>query len=131
VPLILGTWLVHYLSVDNSLAVGTAGVLSFVLFGVSAAAREAGGKLSQRGVSPTLLVGIAPLLAAIGLAILALDDSLALASIAVLAAGVGFAIPYGPAIIEAQKLYPSDPAEPVALMSLVGTLIPVGLIPQV
>ena len=76
VPLILGSWLVHYLSVDNGLAAATAGALSFVMFGVSAAAREEGGRLAQRGVSPALLVGGAPFLAAAGLAILALDDSL-------------------------------------------------------
>ena len=40
VPLILGSWLVHYLSVDNGLAAGVAGILCFVMFGVSAAARE-------------------------------------------------------------------------------------------
>ncbi len=131
IPLILGTWLVHYLSVDNSLDVGTAGILSFVLFGISAGAREVGGKLADRGVSPTLLVGMAPLLAAAGLAILALDDALLFAGLAVVAAGIGFAVPYGPSIIQAQKLYPSDPTEPVALMSLVGTAIPVVLIPVI
>ena len=64
VPLILGSWLVHYLSVDDGLAAGIAGVLSFLMFGVSAAAREEGGRLAHRGVSPVLLVGVAPLLAA-------------------------------------------------------------------
>ena len=69
VPLTLGSWIVHYLSVDNGLAAGVAGVLSFVMFGVSAAAREEGGKLARRGVSPVLLVGVTPLLATVGLAI--------------------------------------------------------------
>jgi predicted MFS family arabinose efflux permease len=131
VPLILGSWLVHYLSVDNGLAVGTAGVLSFAMFGVSAAAREQGGRLAERGVSPALLVGGAPFLAAVGLAILALDDSLGFAIVAVVAAGVGFAVPYGLGIVQAQRLYPSDPTEPVALVSLVGTAIPVVLVPLI
>ena len=111
VPLILGSWLVHYLSVDNGLAAATAGLLSFVMFGVSAAAREEGGKLAQRGVSPVLLVGVA-LLAAAGLAILALDDSLGFAVVAVVAAGIGFAVPYGLAIVQAQRLYPPNRPSP-------------------
>jgi predicted MFS family arabinose efflux permease len=131
VPLILGSWMVHYLSVDNGLAVGTAGILSFVMFGVSAAAREQGGRLAERGVSPALLLGGAPFLAAVGLAILALDDSLGFAVVAVVAAGVGFAIPYGPGIVQAQRLYPSEPTEPVALVSLVGTTVPVVLVPLI
>jgi predicted MFS family arabinose efflux permease len=131
VPLTLGSWLVHYLSVDNGLAVGIAGVLSFVMFGVSAAAREEGGRLAQRGVSPAFLVGVTPLLAAVGLAILALDDSLGFALVAVVAAGIGFAVPYGLAIVQAQRLYPREPTEPVALVSLVGTGLPVLLVPLI
>jgi predicted MFS family arabinose efflux permease len=131
VPLILGSWLVHYLSVDNGLAAATAGALSFIMFGVSGAAREGGGKLAQRDFSPALLVGGAPFLAAAGLAILAIDDSLGFAFVAVLAAGIGFALPYGIAIVQAQRLYPSEPTEPVALVTLVGTAIPVPLVPLI
>jgi predicted MFS family arabinose efflux permease len=131
VPLILGSWLVHYLSVDNGLAAATAGALSFIMFGVSAAAREGGGKLAQRHFSPVLLVAGAPLLAAAGLAILALDDSVGFALVAVLAAGIGFALPYGIAVVQAQRLYPSEPTEPVALVSLVGTALPVPLVPLI
>jgi MFS family permease len=131
VPLILGSWLVHYLNVDNGLAAATAGGLSFIMFGVSAAAREVGGKLAQRDFSPTLLTGGAPFLAAVGLAILGLDDSLGFAFVAVLAAGIGFALPYGIAIVQAQRLYPSEPAEPVALVTLVGTAVPVPLVPLI
>jgi MFS transporter, DHA1 family, inner membrane transport protein len=129
VPLILGSWLVHYLNVDSGLAAATAGVLSFVMFGVSAAAREAGGMLTQRGLSLTLLAGGSCLLAAAGLAILALESSVVLVSVAVVAAGIGFALPYGGAVGQAQRLYPSEPTEPVALVSLVGTAVPVPLVP--
>ena len=131
VPLILGSWLVHYLSVNSGLAAATAGVLGFLLYGISALAREAGGKLAERSFSPLVLGGGAAWLAAAGLAILALDDSVGLALVAVVLAGVGFALPYGPSIIQAQRLYPQEPAEPVALMNLVGTLIPVPLVPVI
>jgi predicted MFS family arabinose efflux permease len=129
VPLILGSWLVHYLSVDNGLSVTTAGVLAFVMFGVSAAARSLGGTLAQRNFSPLLLAGGAAWIAAVGLAILALDDSLVLAAIAVVAAGVGFALPYSPSIVRAQALFPSEPTEPVALMTLIAVLVPMPLVP--
>jgi predicted MFS family arabinose efflux permease len=129
VPLILGSWLVHYLNVDIGLAAATAGVLSFIMFGVSAAARETGGMLAQRGLSLTLLAGGSCFLAAAGLAILALESSVVLVSVAVVAAGIGFALPYGSAVAHAQRLYPSEPTEPVALVSLVGTAVPVPLVP--
>jgi predicted MFS family arabinose efflux permease len=131
VPLILGSWLVHYLNVDNGFAAATAGVLSFVMFGVSAAAREAGGILAQRGFSPFLLGAGAAFLAAAGLAILAVADSAVLALIAVLAAGIGLALPYGSAVGQAERLYPSEPTEPVALVTLVGTAVPVPLVPLI
>jgi MFS family permease len=131
VPLILGSWLVHYLNVDKGLAAAMAGALSFVMFGVSAAAREAGGTLAQRGFSPAFLAGGATFLAAAGLAILALERTVAFAWVAVVAAGIGFAIPYGIAIVQAQRLYPSEPTEPVALVTLVGTAVPVPLVPLV
>ncbi|HXV34241.1 MAG TPA: MFS transporter [Gaiellaceae bacterium] len=131
VPLILGSWLVHYLDVDEGMAAAAAGALSFVMFGVSAVARAAGGTLAERGFSPGLLTGGAPFLAAAGLAILALGDSLGSASVAVVAAGIGFAIPYGIAVVQAQRLYPSEPTEPVALVTLVGTAVPVPLVPLI
>jgi hypothetical protein len=106
-------------------------VLSFVMFGVSAAARQAGGMLAQRGVSPALLAGAATFLAAAGLAILALESSVALVSVAVVAAGIGFAVPYGIAVARAQSLYPSEPTEPVALVTLVGSAVPVLLVPLI
>jgi hypothetical protein len=49
----------------------------------------------------------------------------------VLAAGIGFALPYGIAIVQAQRLYPSEPTEPVALVTLVGTAVPVPLVPLI
>jgi cyanate permease len=131
VPLILGSWLVHYLNVDQGLAAATAGVLSFAMFGVSAAAREAGGVLAQRGFSPALLSGGATFLAAAGLTLLALESSVVFVTLAVLAAGIGFALPYGIAVARAQRLYPSEPTEPVALVTLIGSAVPVVLVPVI
>lgn len=131
VPLILGSWLVHYLSVDNGLAAATAGALSFLMFGISAAARLVGGGLAAREFSRVTLVSAAPCLAAVGLAILALDDSLGFAVVAVVACGIGFAVPYGIGVMQAESLYPTEPTEPVAFISLAGTAVPVPLVPLI
>jgi hypothetical protein len=70
-------------------------------------------------------------LAAAGLAILALESSLVLTSVAVVAAGIGFAVPYGTAVAQAQSVYPSEPTEPVALVMLVGSAVPIPLVPLI
>ena len=122
-------WLVHYLSVDNGLAAATAGLLSFVMFGVSAVAREEGGKLAHRGVSPVLLVGVAP-----SWPPRASRSARRLARIRGCCRNcrrIGFAVPYGIAIVQAQRPLSAEPTEPVALVSLIGTAIPVPLVPVV
>ena len=47
------------------------------------------------------------------------------------AAGIVFAVPYGIGIVQAQRLYPAEPTEPVALVSLIGTGVPVPLVPLI
>ena len=49
VPLTLGAWLVHYLSVNGGMAVGVAGILSFLMFGASALFRTVGAELRLAG----------------------------------------------------------------------------------
>jgi hypothetical protein len=87
--------------------------------------------LAQRGFSPALLSGGATFLAAAGLTLLALESSVVFVTLAVLAAGIGFALPYGIAVARAQRLYPSEPTEPVALVTLIGSAVPVVLVPVI
>ncbi len=131
VPLTLGAWLVHYLTEDGGLRAGVAGGLAFLLFGLSALLREVGGKLAGRGVSPVLLAGMMPWLAAAGLAAIALDQSFAVVLVAVTAMGLGFALPYAVMIVEAQRLYPPEPAQPTALLTMVGSGVAIATIPLV
>jgi hypothetical protein len=49
----------------------------------------------------------------------------------VFAAAIGFAVPYSLGIVQAQRLYPGEPTEPVALVTLVGIGIPVPLVPLI
>lgn len=117
VPLTLGAWLVEYLAREGDAATAVAGVAAFLLFGLSAATRLGGARLQQRGVPHQLLTGMLGL-AAIGLAVLALDPLIAAAFASVVVLSVGFGVPYATALSEAQDLYPPAPTEPVALMTL-------------
>ena len=129
VPLTLGAWFVHYVSEDGGLRVALAGGLAFVLFGVSALMREVGGKLAGRGVSAALLTGVMPWFAAVGLAAIAIDRSPGVVSVAVVLMACGFALPYARMMIEAQRLFPPEPAQPTALLTMAGSAVAIGAIP--
>jgi MFS transporter, CP family, cyanate transporter len=130
VPMILSTWLIVYLASEGDLAKSLAGVVSFLLFGLSAAVRVFGAGLQQRGAPHTLLCGALGL-AAIGTAALTLDPVAAVAFAGAVLIAVGFGIPYATALSEAQDLYPQAPSEPVALMTLAALIPPIAAIPLV
>jgi predicted MFS family arabinose efflux permease len=131
VQLIVGAWLIHYLSEGGGMALSLAGLLAFVMFGFSALARDLGGTLSARGVSPVVLVGIAPLLAAAGLAMVAVDRSFAVALPAVVLMGIGFSTPYAVMMDEAQRLFPKQPLAPITALQLAANAVPMVVIPIV
>jgi MFS family permease len=128
-PLTLGAWLVHYLSVQGAMQLAVAGLLGFVLFAASGLLRFAGARLDAAGVPESILAGLTPLLAGVGIAAIAVDQSLAVALPAVVAIAAGFALPYAVMMLAAQRLWPHEPADPVALMSMLGSGIPIAVIP--
>jgi MFS family permease len=130
VPMVLGAWLVAYLTAEGGVAIGVAGVLAFLLFATSAGMRVAGGRFQTCGVPHPVLAGTLGL-AALGMFLLVIEQTFALALPATLALGVGVAIPYTLMLIEAQKLFPAEPAEPVALLTLIALLPPILAIPLV
>lgn len=130
VPMMLSAWLIEYLSRDGDVRTAVAGVVAFLLFGLSAAARIFGARLSQRGV-PHIALGGALVLSAIGMAAIALDPVAAVAFAAVVLVAFGFGIPYATALTEAQDLYPQAPGEPVALMTLAALVPPIVAIPLI
>jgi MFS family permease len=130
VPLIVGAWLVHYLGLSG-MAAALAGALSFVLFAASSALRFVGGRLSAAGLPAPLLAGCAPLLAAVGLALLALDQGVLVVLAAVLLMGAGFALPYAVMMVEGQWLFPAVPVAPISLLVLFANALPVAAIPLV
>jgi predicted MFS family arabinose efflux permease len=129
VPLTLGAWFVHYVTVDGDLSAGLGGALAFVLFGVSGLMREVGGKLAGRGISQPLLTGAAPILATIGLVLLGIDITSGAVAVAVVLMGAGFALPYATMMIEAQKLWPIEPARPTSLLTMLGTGVAIPIVP--
>jgi predicted MFS family arabinose efflux permease len=131
VQLIVGAWLIHYLTAGDGMAISLAGLLAFVMFGVSAAARDLGGALSARGVSPVILVGVAPLLATLGLVMIGIDRSFAVALPAVVLMGIGFSTPYAVMMDEAQRLFPQQPLAPITVLQLAANAIPMVVIPVV
>lgn len=128
-PLTLGAWLVHFLSVQGGMRLTVAGLLGFALFAASALFRFAGARLDALGVPDAVLVGLTPLLASVGIAAIAFDQSTAIVLPAVFLVAAGFALPYAVMILAAQRLWPQEPTDPVALMSLIGSAVPIAVIP--
>jgi MFS family permease len=130
VPMILGAWMIEYLSSEGDVAKSIAGLSSFLLFGMSAVARAWGAGLEQRGLGHALLCG-ALALAGAGLALIAFEPVAVAAIVSSLLIAIGFGIPYATALTEAEDLYPEEPAEPLALMTMVALLLPIFVIPVV
>ena len=130
VPMILGAWFIEYLSGEGDVSKTLAGLASFLLFGLSAAARAYGAQLAGRGFGHTVLSGALGL-AAVGLAAVALEPVVVAAFAGATLLAVGFGIPYATALTEAQELYPEEPAEPLALMTLTAMFLPIVVIPIV
>jgi len=131
IQLVIGAWLIHYLTVEGDISISLAGLLAFVMFGFSAASREAGGALSARGVSPVILVGVAPLLAAVGLVAIALEPTFGVALGAVILMGIGFSTPYAVMMDEAQRLFPERPVAPITVLQIGTNVFPMIVIPVV
>lgn len=129
VPLILGAWLVHYLAVQGDMRLAVAGILSFAMFGISALMRSFGADLAARGTSRVALRAFAPLLATAGVGALAFSQAFGVALAGVFLMAAGFALPYAVLIVAAQKQWPREPADPVALYTTIATVVPIVGIP--
>lgn len=130
VPMILGAWMIEYLSSEGDVSKTVAGLASFLLFGLSAVMRFGGAELRAKGWTHKALCGSLGLAGA-GLAAIAIDPVAGAAFLAAVLLATGFGLPYATALDEAQDLYPEEPAEPLALMTLVALLLPIIVIPLV
>jgi len=131
IPVVVSAWLVYYLSVDGGESVATAGLLSFIVFGVATVVRVIGGRLDHRGVPRGAIMGISPFFAAAGLAALAIEPTITIAVPAAILMGVGFALPYASIFDEAQRLFPERPVSSLSFAQIGANGVPVVLIPLV
>ena len=129
VPYILGVWLVPYLTEDAHVSSELAGLLSVALYVLLAFVRPEGARLEARGLPAGALGGLAPLAAAGGLLLLALDGAVPVLIGGALLAGAGFAIPYALMYDEAQRLYPEARVAAVGLLSVGGNVLPLAVLP--
>ncbi len=131
VPLVIGAWLVQYLVSYGEMTPALAGGLSFVLFGFSALAREVGGRMAAAGVSPQLLAVAGLLTGAAGIAILAVDASLAPAIASVLLQAVGLSLPYPLFYDEGERVLPDRPLAGLGLLQVGANSFPIAAVPLV
>ena len=129
VPYVLGVWLIPFLTTDAGLSSVLAGALGVLLFALSAVMRPEGARLEAEGRSLALLGGVAPMIAAAGLAVLAFAEAPLPAVGGVALAGIGFAIPYAPMYDEAQRLFPDARVAAIGLFSVGGNVLPLVVMP--
>lgn len=131
VPYILGVWLVPYLTGAAGFAAGAAGALGVMLFATAAFLRPEGARLEAGGTSLGLLGGLAPLVAAAGIALVAVSGAPAVIVAGVVLTGVGFAIPYAAMYDEAQRLFPEARIAAVGLFSVGANVLPAAATPPI
>lgn len=131
VPYILGMWLVPFLTRDSGFSAALAGLMGFALYGLAAVFRPEGAHLDADGRSMAALAGVAPIVAAGGLVIVALAGSVPLLVVGIALAGAGFAVPYATMYGEAGRLFPGAQIAAVSLFSLGGNVLPLVITPSV
>jgi len=131
VPLIVSAWLVAFLTQQANVRTAVAGSLAFVLFGLTTVVRPLGPRLIRGRRAFAVLAGGGLLVAAGGLAALGVSRSLALASLAVVLMGAGFALPYAVTIDMAERIFPGRAAATLAIVQSGPNVVPIVVIPLV
>ena len=130
VPLVIGAWLVGYLTAGE-LGAGVAGLLSFVLFAISALMRDVGGRLSASGVPAGRLTLAAAVAGSLGIAALAAGDSLGWAIPAVVLMGIGLSLPSALVYDLGERVLPDRPVGGLGLLLTGANSFPIAAIPLV
>lgn len=129
IPLVVGAWLVHYLTTGDGLSPATAGGLGFALFGISALMRDIAGRLTAAGTSPSVLVLGGLTTAAAGLVLLGQGRSLGLVALAIVLIGVGLSLPYPLYYDEAERVLPDRPIGSLGLLQVGNGVFPIPVVP--
>ena len=129
IPLIVGAWLVHFLITDVGMSAAGAGVLAFILFGISAVMRDVAGRMTAAGASPSMLVIAGLGVGAAGIFVLGESESTGVALGAIVLMGVGLSLPYPLYYDEAERVLPDRPIGSLGLMQVGAGLFPIPVIP--
>jgi predicted MFS family arabinose efflux permease len=129
IPLVIGAWLVHYLTTEIGLAAGVAGGLSFMLFGISAVMRDVAGRLAAGMASHALLVVGGLSMAAAGIALLGLGDTAATSTLALILIGVGLSLPYPLFYEQGERVLPDRPVAGLGLLQVGINGFPIFVVP--
>ena len=129
VPIVIGAWFVHYLVAFGDVAAGTAGAIGFLVFAASAASRDLSGQLLARGASPGLLSLGGLTVGAAGLAVLALDPSVAGGLASAVLMGVGLSLPYAVVYEEGVRVLPGSPIGGLGFTQATTNIFPITVTP--
>lgn len=129
-PLVVGAWIVHYLTADG-MNVSLAGGLGFLLFAVSAVFRDLSGNLLAGGAGPGTLSAGGCLIGAAGLVVLGLDASLGPALAAVVLIGAGLSLPYALVYDEGERVIPDRPLGGLGITIGGCNVLPILVVPLV
>lgn len=130
-PLVISAWFNHYLITDGGTGAGVAGLLAFALFGLCTMVRIVGGREAGRGGSPVALAGVAPIIAAGGIALFAAVPEIGGAVAAIVLMGVGFALPYATMFDEGERLLADDPVLSLTFLTVGANATPIWAIPVI
>jgi predicted MFS family arabinose efflux permease len=128
-PLIVGAWLVHYLTTGYGIAAAAAGGLAFLLFGISAVMRDVAGRMTAAGASTLILVVAGLGIGAGGLVLLGVGSAPWVAIVAIVLMGVGLSLPYPLYYDEAERVLPDRPIGSLGLMQVGAGIFPIPVIP--
>lgn len=131
IPVVVGAWLIRFLTAHHGVGAGVAGTLGFLLFGVLTGARPGGGRFAEAPERRLVLAAGGPILAAVGLAVLALSTSPGIAAVAIVAIALGFGAPYAVAYERVEDVIPGNPELGLALSLQGVNAVGIGVVPAV
>jgi len=128
-PVVVGAWLIPYLDRHHGIGAGVAGALGFVLFAAQTVARPLSAKLGVGTTRRFLLSTLGPALAAAAILALALDRTEGLATVAVVALGLGFGAPYAIAYQRIENQIEGNPEVGLAVGFQGVNIVAIGVTP--
>ncbi len=120
--MVVGTWVVTYVTRSFDLALAVAGLLGSVVLVVGIVARTSGGLILERGIPPVRLIRLGLTLAIVGLSTMAIAPHLLVAMVGLAVTGLGVGLPYAAVFNGAAASVPSSPASAQAFVGWGGVM---------